>query len=207
MYSLYWEYGSGAIGPQAMLMEIGAPFEKVHIDMAAGAHLSADYLAINPAAQIPALKLPDGRLMAETAAITLALGERHPESNLVPDVDAVERPFFLTWLSYMAANGYKTFSRACHPEQFTTDESANHSIRMRAEQDLLKFFGVLEGQVQGETSFLATGFGALDIYLVMLTLWHPERETLLASHPKIAAICRHIEDRPAFRAVMNDHGL
>lgn len=207
MYTLYWERLSGAIGPQMMLLEIGAPFEKVHIDMAAGEHLKPSYLAINPAAQIPALKLPDGRLMAETTAITIVLGERHPEANLVPGSDAGERPFFLTWLSYMAANGYKTFSRAWHPEQFTTDESANHLIRMRAEQDLLKFFGVLEGQIQGESSFVATGFSALDVYLVMLTLWDPDRETLIATHPKIAAVCSSVEDRPSFKAVKDDHGM
>ena len=207
MYTLYWECLSGAVGPQTMLLEIGAPFKKVHIDMAAGEHLSPSYLSVNPAAQIPALKLPDGRFMAETTAITLVLGERHPEANLVPGVDAEERPFFLTWLSYIAANVYKTFSRAWHPEQFTTDESANHLIRMRAEEDLLKFFGVLEGQVQGGSSFLKSGFSALDIYLVMLTLWHPDREILLTTHPNIAALCDSVENRPSCRTVKDDHGM
>jgi glutathione S-transferase len=207
MYTLYWERLSGAIAPQVMLEEIGVDYDKKLVDMAAGEHFGAEYRAINPAAQIPALKLPDGRIMGETAAMAIVLGERHPESRLVPQADDPDRPSFLFWLLYMAVSGYKTFSRAWHPEQFTTDESGNDTVRLAAEHQLALFFDVLEGGIGGDPYFLSRGFTALDIYLTMLTGWHGDRAALFQGNPKIDLLSATVEDRPAYRKVMDDHGI
>lgn len=206
-YTLYWERWSGAIFPQAMLEEIGTPYRKDHVDMAAMAHRSEDYLAINPAAQVPALRFPCGSVMGETAAIAVVLGERHPEAGLVPEPGDPERPFFLHWLLYMAANGYKTFSRYWHPEQFTENDQAEASIRQRAGEELDDFFGLLDRTAMGEDSFLTSGFSALDLYLTMLTAWAPDPERLLTENKKLASICQAVKSRPAYQRVMKDHGL
>jgi glutathione S-transferase len=39
------------------------------VNMAAGEHKSAEYLALNPTVQVPALLLPDGQVIGESAAI------------------------------------------------------------------------------------------------------------------------------------------
>jgi glutathione S-transferase len=206
-YILFWEKWSGAILPQAMLEEIGAPYSKQPVDMGSMEHKSAAYLEINPAAQVPALRLPDGRVMAETAAIAVELGERHPDAGLVPDSGDAERPFFLQWLMYMAANGYKIFSRYWHPEQFTEEASAEPWIKKRAEEDLRAFFAVLERAAKTQSSFLESRFSALDIYLTMLTAWAPDPDALFMENPKLAGICKAVKQRPAYRRVMEDHDL
>ena len=119
MYTLFWETISGAMAPQAMMEEMGITYEKIAIDMAANEHRTEAYLAQIPTAQVPALKLDDGRVMGESAAIVLFLGEQHPEGKLVPVPGDKERPTFLFWLMYMATSGYMTFgqvmsSRAPH---------------------------------------------------------------------------------------------
>jgi len=207
MYTLYWERLSGAIGPQIMLEEIAADYTKVPVNMAAGEHLGPEYRAVNPAAQVPALKLPDGRVMAETAAIMIVLGERHPEAQLVPPADDAERTDFLYWLLYMAVSGYKTISRVWHPEQFTTDESANDPIRLKAEEQLTLFFGVLESAIVGNPYFLSRGFSALDIYLAMLAAWNGNKEALFQKNTRVARLCRAVEGRPSYEKVMHDHRL
>lgn len=207
MYTLYWERLSGSIGPQIMLEEIGAGYTKVAVDMAAGEHLGPEYRAVNPTAQVPALKLPDGRIMAETAAMMIVLGERHPEAQLVPQADDAERPEFLYWLLYMAVSGYKTISRVWHPEQFTTDESANDPIRLKAEEQLTLFFGVLESAIDGNPYFLTRGFSALDIYLAMLASWNGDKDALFQKNTTVARLCRAVAGRPSYEKVMHDHGL
>jgi glutathione S-transferase len=103
-YTLYWEALSGAMAPQIMLEEMGVAYRKVAVDMARGEHRSPEYLAINPTGQVPVLGLPDGTVIGESAAIVLVLGERHPEAGLVPLVGDPDRPAFLRWLIFMAAN-------------------------------------------------------------------------------------------------------
>ncbi|MDN4051907.1 glutathione S-transferase family protein [Massilia sp. YIM B02763] len=57
--------------------------EVVPVDLAAGEHRGAAFMAKNPLAQVPALELDDGRVLAETRAICTYLEGRHPAPNLM----------------------------------------------------------------------------------------------------------------------------
>ncbi len=66
--------------------------EPVMIDLNAGEHRSAAYLAKNPMGRVPALELDDGRVLSETRAICTYLEGLYPETNLM-GVDFEERAF------------------------------------------------------------------------------------------------------------------
>jgi len=205
IYTLYWERLSGAIGPQVLLEEIGAAYRKVCVDMAAGEHRGNAYRMINPVMRVPALGLPGGVVIGETAAIALVLGERHPGAGLVPAIDDPDRPQFLFWLVAMATCGYPVFSRACHPEQFTLDETANETVRLKGERDLEEFFSIIEKAIGGEPYFLPRGFTALDVYLTMLTEWVIDKQALFDKHPKLKRLSAAVAGRRSYEAVMADH--
>ena len=207
MYELFWESISGVMAPQAMLEEMGIAYEKISVDMAANEHRTEAYLSQNPTGQVPALKLADGRVMGESAAIVLFIGEQHPEGRLVPLPGDQERSTFLFWLLYMATSGYMTFGRSCHPERHTTDQDALDPVRLAAEAQIDRVFETLDGAVAGDPYFLASGFSALDIYLTMLTTWHADKVALFENNPKIERLCMAVEARPAYRRVMLDHDL
>jgi glutathione S-transferase len=57
--------------------------EPVQIDIGAGQHRSAEYLALNPFGRVPALELDDGRVLCETRAICSWLEGYAPEPNLM----------------------------------------------------------------------------------------------------------------------------
>nr|WP_314542990.1 glutathione S-transferase family protein [uncultured Massilia sp.] len=57
--------------------------EVVPIDLAAGEHRGAAFMAKNPLAQVPVLELDDGRVLAETRAICTYLEGLHPATNLM----------------------------------------------------------------------------------------------------------------------------
>lgn len=203
-YTLYWEVASGAIAPQMMLEEMGVAYSKAQVDMEAGEHRSPAYLAINPTGQVPALRLPGG-VIGESAAMVLVLGERHPESGLVPATGDADRPVFLRWLCFMAASVYMTFVRSNHPERFTTDEAHVDSVRAAAIRDVDRYFGVLNDAIEGQPYFLPRGFSALDIYLCMLTVWYPDRTALFARNRKVGDLCRAVSRRPVAARVMEEH--
>lgn len=69
-----------------------AGIETVALDLNAGEHRSAEFLAKNPMGRVPALELDDGRTLAETRAICTYLEGLYPEPNLM-GVNAEERAF------------------------------------------------------------------------------------------------------------------
>jgi glutathione S-transferase len=66
--------------------------EIVNVDLNAGEHRRADFLALNPFGRVPALALDDGRVLCETRAICTYLEGLYPEPNLM-GVDFDERAF------------------------------------------------------------------------------------------------------------------
>ncbi|WP_432378568.1 glutathione S-transferase family protein [Duganella sp. P38] len=56
---------------------------QVQVDLGAGQHRSAEYLARNPFGRVPALELDDGRILCETRAICSWLEGHAPEPNLM----------------------------------------------------------------------------------------------------------------------------
>ena len=205
MYRLYWEALSGAMLPEVMLEEMSVPYERIPVDMDAGEHRSPEYLAINPAGQVPALALPDGSVIGESAAMALLLGERHPEGSLVPAPADDDRPQFLRWLLFMATSVYPTFIRVNHPERFTTDPGGVEAVRDAAVDAVERQFALLDGAIAGDPWFLPRGYGALDIQLAMLADWHPDRPALLARNPAVRGLCEAIEARPAYARVRARH--
>lgn len=205
MYTLHWEIMAGSIVAQAMLEEAKAPYELNHVDMAAGAHQQAPYRRINPAGRVPALTLPDGTTIGETAAIVTVLGETFADSGLTPRPGQPDRAAFLFWLSVMATAGYLTVSRHAHPERYAAEPDAIAQVERQAARDLDAFFDVMNGAVAGQAAFLPSGYSALDLYLAMLTEWSDDREALLSARPALADLCAVVSERPAYRAAMRTH--
>ena len=206
MYRLYWDAGTGALAPQVMFEELGVAWERVPVRIDAQAHRAPDYLAINPAGEVPALELPDGRLMTESAAMVLLIGERHPEGGLVPAGDDDDRADFLRWLLFMATSVYMTFTRNYYPERGTTDAHGAASVRQAALEQLERQYAILDDAIAGDPWFLARGYSALDIYLAMLTDWHPEPEALCERHPAVGRLCAATRRRPAFARALTEDG-
>jgi len=154
MYTLHWEYMAGSIVVQAMLEELGADYQLNYVDMAAGEHQQPEYLNINPAARVPALGLPDGTTIGETAAIVIVLGEHFPKLRLTPQPADQERAAFLFWLNVMATSGYLTVARAGHPERYAVEADAIRQVEEKAYADLDAFFDVMEGAISSNTFFL-----------------------------------------------------
>lgn len=204
-YVLFWDVLTSAIVPHVMLLEMDVPFELVHIDTAANEHKQAEYLSINPNGLMPALRLPDGTTLGETAAILLVLGDRHPETGLVPRLKDQDRPMFLHWLSALATTGHTTMRRHCYPDQYTSRQDALDGISEVSFEQLDYFFGVVETAIDGDPFFLQRGFGPLDMYLTFLLKFYDGRDELFERRPKIASIYASTLMRASFQEVLALH--
>jgi glutathione S-transferase len=70
------------------------PYEWTDVDVMTGATRAPEFLAMNPAGQVPTVVLEDGRTLAQSNAIMLHLAEG---SDLIP-ADAYDRARMFEWL-------------------------------------------------------------------------------------------------------------
>jgi glutathione S-transferase len=73
---------------------LGLSYDWIETDILVGQSRTPEYLAMNPAGQVPAVILDDGRPLAQSNAIILHLAEG---STLIP-ADAYERARMLEWM-------------------------------------------------------------------------------------------------------------
>ncbi len=67
----------------------------------------ADYLAVAPKGQVPALRLDDGSVLTENAAVLQYLADREPARGLLSPVGTRERYAVLEWLSFLGSEVHK----------------------------------------------------------------------------------------------------
>ncbi len=201
MYKLYWVAGSGAFVPQALLEEIGAEFEKIEVDFANDAHKRPKFLAVNPMGEVPALVLPDGTLMTESAAIVLQLVDRHPDAKLAPPAASPERARFLRWLLFMATSLYGAYLRAYYPDRYTTDDAGAEAVGEAARDAIDRYLVILNDALEPGPYLLGETFSAVDIYLAMLASWHQDRVELVKRCPRVVKLIELVKDRPAIARI------
>ena len=205
MYKLYWAKMSGAIAPQALFEEIGAPYQKIVIDLDQEENRSAEFLALNPMGQIPALLLPDGTLMTESAAMVLHIVDRHPEAKLAPPAGSPESAQFQRWLLFLAATLYNADLRAYYADRFTTDPGGQEGVKAAAVADMDRYFAILNDALSPGPYLLGESFSAVDIYLWMLAAWHPDPEQMLERNPRVKHLVESTQARPAVARVWAEH--
>jgi glutathione S-transferase len=205
MYKLYWSRGSGAMTPQALLEEIGAEYEKIVIDIDKGDNKSEEFLSVNPMGQIPALVLPDGSLMTETAAMLLQIVDLHPEAKLAPPGGSSDRARFLRWLFFLSANIYSAILRVYYSDRFSTDPDAADGIRAAAEVDLNHQFQIVSDALDPGPYLLGETYSAVDIFLCMLIQWHPDPARLFEDAPRLRRVAQLVEARPAVARTWLEH--
>lgn len=99
---LYWAPRTRSLRALWALEEIGAPYERVRLDLAAGEQRASKFHAVNPMEKVPALEDGPARV-AESGAIILYLADKFRDAGLAPAPDAPERGRFLQWLFFSGA--------------------------------------------------------------------------------------------------------
>src|SRR5262245_52874224 len=97
VYTLYWAPTGANMAAHAALIEIGAPYDLVLVDIDKGEHRSEAYRKIQPHSRVPALR--HGNLvMYESAAILLYLADRHTEAGHAPALTRSVRGHITVWV-------------------------------------------------------------------------------------------------------------
>lgn len=204
-YVLYGNAGSGSCIVECALAEVGAPCELRDVSIADDAQRDDAYAAVNPQRKLPTLITPSGEKLTESAAIAIALAERHPDTALLPDPGSRERAQALRWLIFVAAELYPLVEINDYPERFVADPAHTDGARERARELWRQRWLVVERAIAGDPWLLPAGFCITDVYIAVVSRWAQQTAWRAANLPKIERLCAAVAARPTLADVWTRH--
>ena len=175
MSGWYVLYGGGVTrtaGPQMVLEEIGLDYDVVPIDPLRGEHRTPEFLALNPAGYVPALKTPEGDVLHETAGIMLYLAERHGRKDLAPLAGDPDRGRFLTQLFYQTNDIQPLMKQYFYAERYSTEPDDTPRIKSAVKAAVLERWAVLDGYLaQNGPWILGNRFSLADLHLALFAAY------------------------------------
>jgi glutathione S-transferase len=203
MYKLYTRPGTGGFVVEAALRAVGAPFER--IDVPKGVPHEPAFLAVSPLGQVPAMVLPDGRSMTESAAICLLLAERYPAARLAPAAGTPERADFLRWMIFLSGV-YLADLRYFYAHRYTADPAGIDGVKEAALAEMDRDFAILDAALAGREG-LAGARSIADVYLLMLAHWHPVADRPRDEWKNIVRVCGALKREPALAELNGRHRI
>lgn len=207
MYKLYWAPKTGAFVVQAALEQADAAYDRVVVDIRAGAQKEPAYLAINSLGQVPSLALPDGQVVTESAAMVLHLADAFPGAGLLPAADHPDRPKALRWLMFLAMNVYGDNLRYNYAARYTDDPSGAPGVRAAAVEQLVRSWKMFDDALESGPFLLGETCCAVDIYAAMMTDWSLPRAQLFACAPRVARAFALVCELPAVSPIAEANEL
>jgi GST-like protein len=196
--TIYGARGSGSVPIEAALRLIGLPYQVV--ERAPLREVKADEelaYRINPMRQVPAMVLPGGELVTESAAILIWLADRYPDARLAPPILHRKRPAFLRWMSFVSAQIYSLFWIRDDPSRLTPDPAEQARLRAVTAERIAECWATMDAQIEPGQYLQGATLGVLDLYVTVLSRWGPRRRRFYEAAPKMGAVVRRVDAEPA----------
>ncbi|HEV7165600.1 MAG TPA: glutathione binding-like protein [Gammaproteobacteria bacterium] len=191
---LYFGPLACSMATRIALYEADAPANYIYVDIHTNPLTrrladGADYYAINPMGQVPALRTDSGELITENPVVLQYVADLHPGSGLAPG-SGLPRYRLQEWLNFIGTELHKgtyipLLSR-------TSLEGAKEFARLRMALRL----DHLDKHLQGR-EFLLDRFTVADAYLVTVLNWSPFAGVDLSGWPAVMAYYGRLTKRPS----------
>ena len=199
-YTVYGASGSGSMPVEATLTLLDLPFEVVEAPTWEGDEQRDKVAPVNPMRQLPALVMPDGEVMTESAAILVWLADRHPEAGLAPAVDDPKRGQFLRWMTFVPASIYSMYWVRDEPSRLAGDDADDQArILERTAERIAECWRLMERQVEPGRFLLGDRMTVLDLYVAVASRWTPQRRRFYAEAPRMREVVRRVDALPELR--------
>jgi len=193
LYTVYGAPGSGSVPVEAALALLDLPYRVVDSTILAEREDEA-LAALNPMKQIPALLLPSGEMMTESAAMLIWLADDHPEARLAPTMAAITRPAFLRWMSFVSSAIYAHFWVRDDPSRVTALDGP--AVKAALGERIAACWAIMDAQVDPGRYILGDDLSVLDLYVTVVSRWGPRRRRFHEMAPKMSAVVRRVDAEP-----------
>jgi len=190
-YVVYGAAGSGSVAVEAALTLIGARYRVVGERRHDAC--DPDLFKINPLRQVPALVLPDGEVMTESAAILIWLADRYPDALLAPPPADNRRAAFLRWMIYISSSIYGLAWVRNDPLRLLSDRRQVRVALDRIADRRADCWRWMDAQIEPGRFLLGDELGVLDLYAATVSRFVPRRRRFYSVAPKMAEVVRRVD--------------
>ena len=195
-FIVYGSPGSGSVPVEAALVLIGAPYQVIGETVLRDVSHNPAVFEVNPLGQVPALVLPGGEVMTESAAILIWLADRYPDAVLAPPVTDARRPAFLRWMAYVSSAIYGLAWVRDDPMRLISDERQAEAVLNRIADRRADCWRWMDAQIEPGRYLLGDELSVLDLYVATVSRWSPHRTRFYREAPKMAGIVRRVDAEP-----------
>jgi GST-like protein len=195
-YVVFGAKGSGSVAVEATLRLLALPYRVVERATWESAAAAESVAAVNPMRQVPALVLPSGEVITESAAILIHLADSHPAGGLSPSVDAPERAQFLRWMVYVSAQIYAMFWIRDDITRLAADPAHEPVLKERTAARISECWAAMERQLTPGRYLLGDRMSVLDLYVTVVSRWGPRRRGFYAVAPRMGEVVRRVDADP-----------
>ncbi len=199
----YMTPGSCSTAIHIVLEELEEVFEAHIVNLPAGDHFKADYVAINPKSTIPALVRPDGSVLTDMLAIAFWLARSRPRAGLWPaELEAETRA--LETMAYVVNTVHgQGFARIFATPSFAGTANDQDKVKSLGRDIVTQGFGILDKVLEGRP-YIADTFSVADPILFYVEFWADKTHVPLP--PNLAAHYRRMLERHTVQQVLREEG-
>jgi glutathione S-transferase len=197
--TFYYSPMSSATRIHWALEELGIPYEKVKVDIRAGAQKAPEYLKVNPNGKVPAI-VDDGTPMFESLAILLHLGDKYGVAKkLWPAPGTPAHAHALTWATWGTVTlGTAIFRVVSNTADRFPAEMKNAKVAEAAKKEVDGLFAILDRELAGKEYLGGASFSLLDVAVAsMVTFGRMVAGMDMSAHKNVDAWSQRCTARPA----------
>ncbi|HKE47168.1 MAG TPA: hypothetical protein VKB52_03820 [Rhodanobacteraceae bacterium] len=203
---LWFSPGACSVAPRILLNEIGASYQAIRTAIADGAHLTDEFVRLNPKKRVPVLALDDA-VITELPAIATAISQLAPERSLMGKggLDTVRVYEWMNWLSgTLHAQGFGALWR---PLRFSADRTTHESIGAQGRATIADCFDAIEQKLVAPFA-VGGAFTSVDAFLLVFYRWGNRIGIEMpARYPRYAQFARTLAARDAVVAAFEAENI
>ena len=195
-YVVYGAAGSGSVPIEAVLTLLDLPYRVEECAPWESRERAGALAGINPMLQVPALALPSGDLMTESAAILIWLADAYPKTRLAPAVGDVAWAAYLRWMTFVSSAIYALYWVADDPSRVVDRAEDHATVKSRLADRIAHCWGVMAREMRPGRYILGDTLSVLDLYVATASRWTPGRQRFYDAAPGLAETVRRVDAEP-----------
>jgi len=186
-----------------LLSHLQQPYRTEIVGIFAGEGQRPDYLAINPTGAVPAIRLDDGRVLAESNAILTYLAEG---TNYYSD-DRFVRARIQQWMSFEADYVQSTMGTLRHWIQTGKSDRRAPQLMEMKRAGSLKALRILDGQFSERPFLVGDQYTIADISLFAYSHCAHEANIELQAFPHFLQWTDRVRAQPGFISEVHPYSI
>ena len=195
---LYFSPLACSLASRIALYEAGAESTFIEVDPKTKRIVKdgSDYLKVYPLGLVPALRMDDGALLTENAAILQYVAAQFPAANLAPK-DGVARARLQQWLCFIGTELHKALFVPLFDKK--APQGLAEHVQAKGESRLAYLNDYLAGR-----DYLLDQFTVADAYLYTVLNWSMATPVKFDRFPAIQSYFTRLQQRPSIKRAFSE---